>query len=95
MTSEHGATGRGRRMIDAVWSAGSSAEGASVTYPNSPSQFEANTDRAREKTEEFTSLAEQAERERRSVANAAHVRPGPVTAFLDRVRGLLGSIRGD
>ena len=64
-----------------------------MTYPGSPSQFEVNADRAREKTDEFTSLAEQAARERRVEANAAH--HGTVMAFVDRVRAALGSIRRD
>ena len=63
-----------------------------MTYPGSPSQFEANSDRAREKTEEFTSLALQAERERRAEASAT--RRGPVTAFVDRVRSALGALLG-
>jgi hypothetical protein len=63
-----------------------------VTYPGSPSQFEANSDRAREKTEEFTSLAEQAERERRAEASAT--RRGPVTAVVDRVRSALSALLG-
>ena len=63
-----------------------------MTYPGSPSQFEANSDRAREKTEEFTSLAEQAARERRAEANATH--RGPVMAFVDRVRLALSAALG-
>jgi hypothetical protein len=63
-----------------------------MTYPGSPSQFEANSDRAREKTEEFTSLAQQADRERRSEASATH--RGPVMAFVDRVRSALNALLG-
>ena len=66
-----------------------------MVYPGNESQFEANADRAREKVDEFTNLGEQAERERRSVARDARRRNGPVTAFVDRIRAALGSIRGD
>jgi hypothetical protein len=61
-----------------------------VTYPGSQGQFEVNSDRAREKTEEFTSLAEQADRERRAEAGAT--RRGPVMAFVDRVRSALSAL---
>ena len=63
-----------------------------MTYPGSPSQFEVNSDRAREKTEEFTSLAQQTERERRAEAGATRRRP--IIAFVDRVRSALSAVLG-
>jgi hypothetical protein len=63
-----------------------------MTYPGSPSQFEANSDRAREKTEGFTSLAEQTARERR--AEAAATRRGPVLGFVDRIRSGVSALLG-
>jgi len=63
-----------------------------MTYPGNQGQFEVNADRAREKTEEFTSLAEQAARERRAEANATH--RGPVMALVDRVRLALNAALG-
>jgi len=63
-----------------------------VTYPGGQGQFEVNSDRAREKTDEFTTLAEQTARERRAEANATH--RGPVMAFVDRIRSALGGLLG-
>jgi hypothetical protein len=61
-----------------------------MTYPGGQGQFEVNSDRAREKVEEFTSLAEQAERERRAEASATH--SGPVPVFVDRLRSALRTL---
>ncbi len=63
--------------------------------PGNQTQFEANADRAREHAAQIlaTNLADQAERERR--AEAGTDRPGPLMAFIDRIRSVLRSIRGD
>ena len=67
-----------------------------MTYPGTESQFEANADRARDKLEEFTSLADQAERERRSRATRGRRRRrGLLSTFLDRIRSAVRAIRGD
>ena len=62
-------------------------------YPGRP-EFEANADRARESVDTLlaASLAEQAERERRTEASAT--RPGPVIEFVDRVRSALKDFVG-
>jgi hypothetical protein len=62
-------------------------------YPGRP-EFEANADRARESADTLlaTSLAEQAERERRAEASATQ--RGPILAFVDRVRSVLGARLG-
>jgi hypothetical protein len=61
--------------------------------PGNQTQFESNADRSREHAAHLvaTTLADQAERERR--ADAGVDDRGPVMAFVDRIRAALGAIR--
>lgn len=63
--------------------------------PGNQTQFETAADRAREQARMLAAegIADQAERDRR--AEAGSDRPGPLMAFIDRIRSALRSIRGD
>ena len=63
--------------------------------PANRTQFEAAADRAREQARLLAAegIADQAERDRR--ADAGTDRPGPLMGFIDRIRSVLRSIRGD
>lgn len=65
----------------------------SFPTPGDRAQFEANADRAREHAAEVlaTSLADQAERDRRAEAGSND--RGSVMGFVDRIRAALGGIR--
>jgi hypothetical protein len=63
--------------------------------PGNQTQFESNADRAREHARVLAAegIADQVERDRR--ADDGTDRPGPLMGFVDRIRSVLRSIRGD
>ena len=63
--------------------------------PGNQTQFESNADRAREHARSLAAegIADQAQRDRR--AESGTDGPGPLMAFVDRIRSALREIRGD